>query len=131
MSTFKKVINLVSIDYGTKTLGLAHISNNSIPLPLGNIDNDENLWFSLMGILAQRQAKTVLIGYPNNQGMRDKIDNFIKNLQIMDNELNIIRIDENYTSVQAQAITWESKKHVAHDTLAAMELINRYLNQIS
>ena len=44
----------------------------------------------------------------------------------MDSELEIIKIDENNTSVQAQAITWESKKHVAHDTLAAMEIINRY-----
>ena len=48
----------------------------------------------------------------------------------MDNTLEIIRIDENYTSVQAQAITGEVGKHIAHDTLAAIEIINRYLNSV-
>jgi RNase H-fold protein (predicted Holliday junction resolvase) len=62
--------------------------------------------------------------------MRIHIDKFIKTLQIMDDWLEIIRIDENYTSVQAQAITGEVWKHVAHDTLAAIEIINRYLMEL-
>ena len=82
-----------------------------------------------MGQIAYKQAKLILVGYPKDEGMRAKIDKFIQTLLIMDSELEIIKIDENYTSVQAQAITGEVKKHVAHDTLAAMELINRYQNK--
>lgn len=122
-------MNIISIDYGTKQLGLAYCNDQGIPLPLGNLENDWDLWFSLMGQIAHKQAKLILVGYPKNEEMRTKIDKFIQTLLIMDSELEIIKIDENYTSVQAQAITWESKKHVAHDTLAAMEIINRYHNK--
>lgn len=122
-------MNIISIDYGTKQLGLAYCNDQGIPLPLGNLENDGDLWFSLMGQIAHKQAKLILVGYPKNEEIRTKIDKFIQTLLIMDSELEIIKIDENYTSVQAQAITWESKKHVAHDTLAAMEIINRYHNK--
>lgn len=121
---------IIAIDYGTKTLWLAYCGNEKIPLPLGNIENNGDLWFSLMGTIAQHKANIILVGYPKNEDMRIHIDKFIKTLQIMDHTLEIIRIDENYTSVQAQAITWESKKHIAHDTLASMELINRYFNAL-
>lgn len=120
--------NILSIDYGTKQIGLAYCNNENIPLPLGNIDNDSDLRFTLMGIIAQRQSKIILVGYPKHEGMRIHIDKFIKTLLIMDGELEIIRIDENYSSVQAQAITWETGKHIAHDTLAAIEIMNRYFN---
>ena len=58
-----------------------------------------------MGQIAHKQAKLILVGYPKNEEMRTKIDKFIQTLLIMDSELEIIKIDENYTSVQAQAIT--------------------------
>lgn len=119
--------NILSIDYGTKQIGLAYCNHEDIPLPIGNIDNNGDMRFSLMGNIAQYRSRIILVGYPKHEGMRVHIDKFIKTLQIMDTALEIIRIDENYTSVQAQAITWESGKHIAHDTLAAIEIINRYL----
>lgn len=117
---------ILSIDYGTKQIGLAYCNHEDIPLPMGNIDNDGDMRFTLMGIIAQHQSKIILVGYPKHEGMRIHIDKFIKTLLVMDSELEIIRIDENYSSVQAQAITWETGKHIAHDTLAAIEIMNRY-----
>ena len=122
--------NILSIDYGTKQIGLAYCNHESIPLPIGNIDNDGDMWFTLMGNIAQHSSQIILVGFPKHEGMRIHIDKFIKTLQIMDNTLEIIRIDENYTSVQAQAITGEVGKHIAHDTLAAIEIINRYLMEL-
>lgn len=122
--------NILSIDYGTKQIGLAYCNHEYIPLPIGNIDNNGDMRFTLMGNIAQHRSEIILVGYPKHEWMRLHIDKFIKTLQIMDNTLEIIRIDENYTSVQAQAITGEVGKHIAHDTLAAIEIINRYLNSV-
>ncbi|HNG97604.1 MAG TPA: Holliday junction resolvase RuvX [Candidatus Absconditabacterales bacterium] len=116
----------LSIDYGTKTLGLG-LWTGSIPLPLGNIDNNGMMRFSLMGLIGERRPTTILIGYPKHELMRSHIDHFIKTLQTM-YEGTILRIDENYTSIQAQARTGVSGKHSAHDTLSAMELIERFIN---
>lgn len=123
--------NILSIDYGTKHIGLAYCNHENIPLPIGNIDNNGDMWFTLMGNIAQHRSQIILVGYPKHEWMRVHIDKFIKTLQIMDHALEIIRIDENYTSVQAQAITGETGKHIAHDTLAAIEIINRYLNSVN
>lgn len=100
-------------------------------LPIGNIENDGDMRFTLMGIVAQKRCKIVLVGYPKDAWMRLKIDQFIKTLHVLDSELNIIRIDEDYSSVQAQVITGETGKNIAHDTLSAMELITRYLHKNS
>lgn len=120
-------MNTLAIDYGTKTIGLAHY-NGSIALPLGNIDNDGDMWFNIMGIVAQHNIATIIVGFPKNTDMQTIINKFINTLQYMF-EWTITKIDENYTSVQAQAITESTGKHIANDTLAAMELINRYLAQ--
>ena len=80
-----------------------------------------------MGIIAEHKVHIILVGFPKNEMMQIKINQFIKTLGMMF-EGEIIRIDENYSSVQAQAITWSIGKHVANDTLSAMELISRYLN---
>jgi hypothetical protein len=81
---------------------------------LANIDNNGDLRFTLMG----NHRSTSVSGLswwaiPKHEGMRTHIDKFIKTLLMMDGALEIIRIDENYSSVQAQAITGETGKHVA------------------
>ncbi len=118
---------ILSIDYGTKTIGLAS-AINKVPMPIGNLENDGDLRFKLMGIIAQHNIETILIGFPKNELIQEKINQFIKTLQLMF-EWEIIKVDENYTSVQAQAITWSTGKHIATDTLSAMELINRYFKK--
>lgn len=75
-----------------------------MPMPLGNLDNNGDLRFKLMGIIAENSIQTILVGFPKNEMMQHKINQFIKTLAMMF-EGNIIRIDENYSSVQAQAIT--------------------------
>ncbi len=120
---------ILSIDFGTKQWGLALRKPWSIPIPVGNIANDGDLWFSLMGLIAEHRVQIILIGYPKNLVIRAHIDQAIKTLEMMDDTLEIIRVDENYTSVQAQAITGETGKHIAHDTLAAIEILNRYLQE--
>lgn len=130
MSSINNKKNILAIDFGTKQWWLAFYQPWSIPLPLGNLVNDGNVRFSLMGIIAQYKIATILIGYPKNQSIRTHIDQIIKTLMIIDAWLEVITIDENYTSVQAQVITWTTGKHIAHDTLAAIEIINRFLSSL-
>lgn len=119
------IVNILAIDYGTKILGVAHY-NDILPLPLGNIENNGDMRFTLMGLIAEKKISSILVGFPKHPIMQEHINKFIKTLQMMF-EGEVLKVNEDYSSVQAQVITWELKKHVAHDTLAAMELINRYL----
>jgi len=75
-------VNTLAIDYGTKTIGLAHY-NGSIALPLGNIDNDGDMWFNIMGIVAQHNIATIIVGFPKNTDMQTIINKFINTLQYM------------------------------------------------
>lgn len=132
MSSGNNKKTLLAIDFGTKQRWLAFCRAwSSMPLPLGNLTNNGDLRFSLMGTIAEYKIDTVLIGYPNNQAIRTRIDQTIKTLLMMDTWVEVITVDENYTSVQAQATTWATGKHIAHDTLAAIEIINRFLSSTS
>ena len=59
--------NILSIDYGTKQIGLAYCNHEYIPLPIGNIDNNGDMWFTLMGNIAQHRSEIILIGYPKHE----------------------------------------------------------------
>jgi len=132
--------NILGIDWGSKYVGLAYIQSSSgIILPIGYLLNTGSLFFELAGILQKQNIGTVVLGWPKHQvNIQEKIQRFIKNLQLLsgEEELIIEKIDEDYTSVQAGEIVSSTynkqhgfKKNPAEDTISAMIILERWMKK--
>jgi RNase H-fold protein (predicted Holliday junction resolvase) len=104
----------------------------SVIFPYGYLANDKMLYFHLADLITRYHVKTIVIGYPSKQkDIQEKIQHFMKSLMyIIDkNQIAIETVDEDYTSVQAGEIISNFKKNVAEDTISAMLILQRYLDE--
>lgn len=72
---------------------------------------------------------TIVCGIPSgNKNIVEKINNFIKNLQIcLPDTVKVEFIDEHYSSTQASNITGDlGAKHISQDTVSAMVILDRW-----
>ena len=121
-------MNILGIDYWTKYIWLAKKdTKHNVIMPVGYIQNDSSTLYDLANIIQQYNIKKIIIGYPQRQkDMQEKIDNFIKELKFVYPDMEIIKVDEDYTSVEASSIIWYDKKKGQEDTIAAMKILERY-----
>ena len=122
-------MNILWIDYGTKYIWLAKKdTKHDVIMPVGYIQNDWWTMFELANIIEQYGIKKIVIWWPTKQkDMQEKIDRFIKELKIIYPDMEIEKVDEDYTSVEANATTWNfQKKAWEEDTIAAMKILERY-----
>jgi len=125
----KKDTNIIGIDRGSKYIWLAYMSLESrIPMPIGYILNDHMTMPTLADMVTRYHAKAIIVGYPQRQkDIQAKIDGFVKSLKYMINPDIIIEyIDEDYSSVQAGEMISDFKKWAATDTVSAMLLLERW-----
>lgn len=128
-----KVNNILWVDWGSKYIWLAYISDGTTVInPIWSLMNDGNLFFSIWDVLTRYKIKKIIIGYPKNEEeIQKKIDNFIEQLKfIVLDEVKIEKIDEDYTSIEAWAVTWDFKKNEAEDTLSAIKILERWRKTI-
>ena len=124
-------MNILGIDYWTKYIWLAKKdTKHDVIIPVWYIQNDGWTMFELSNIIEQYNIKKLVIWWPTKQkDMQEKIDRFIKELQIIYPDMDIVKVDEDYTSVEANATTWNFKKKAwEEDTIAAMKILERYKN---
>jgi len=97
-------------------------------MPVWYIQNDWWTMFELANIIEQYQIKKIIIWWPKRQkDMQERIDRFIKEIKIIYFDMDIEKVDEDYTSVEANATTWNfKKKWWEEDTIAAMKILERY-----
>ena len=122
-------MNILGIDYWTKYIWLAKKdTKHNVIIPVWYIQNDGWTMFELSNIIEQYNIKKIVIWWPTKQkDMQEKIDRFIKELQIIYPDMDIVKVDEDYTSVEANATTWNFKKKAwEEDTIAAMKILERY-----
>lgn len=121
-------MNILGIDYWTKYIWLAKKdTKHNVIMPVGYIQNDSSTLYDLANIIQQYNIKKIIIGYPQRQkDMQEKIDNFIKELKFVYPDMEIIKVDEDYTSVEVSSIIWYDKKKGQEDTIAAMKILERY-----
>jgi len=121
-------MNILGIDYWTKYIWLAKKdTKHNVIMPVGYIQNNSSTLYDLANIIQQYNIKKIIIGYPQRQkDMQEKIDNFIKELKFVYPDMEIIKVDEDYTSVEASSIIWYDKKKGQEDTIAAMKILERY-----
>ena len=128
----KKEKNILWIDWGLKYIWLAYINKwaNNMIMPIWYIQNDASTMFNIGDILSRYNIWQVVIGYPKDEKVREKVDDFINQLNfIIWDDTKIYLEDEEYTSVEAGSITWNFKKNEVEDTLAAMKILERFLEK--
>lgn len=123
--------NILSVDRGTRNLGLAYRNERwSNISPIWSLTNDASLFFNVGDILGRYHITKLVIGYPkNHKDLQESIDKFIDQVLFIDREIEVVRVDEEYSSVQAAAITWEYKKSTEEDTIAAMTILEEYIDK--
>jgi len=121
-------MNILWIDYGTKYIWLAKKdTKHNMIMPVWYIQNDGWTMFELANIIEQYKINKIVIGRPKRQkDIQEKITKFINELSFVYPNMKIVKIDEDYTSVQASAETWDfDKKAWKEDTIAAMKILER------
>ncbi len=124
--------NILWVDYGTKYIWLAYWNTRSgMVMPIGMLMNDQSLFYWLSDIVWRHHIGTVVVWYPKqHKKLQKDIDAFIQELAYLEDRLDIIKVDEEYSSVQAWATLWVYEKHPGTDTLAAMHLLESFIKQI-
>jgi len=130
------MIIVLGIDWGSRMLGLAKVNlSDKMIFPVGFVKNDGDLYFTLAWIIAQEKISQIVVWLPNKQlDIQEKIKTFVKKLQIFV-DMSVEYVWEDYTSVEAwsmlSAIQKDSiayKKTSAKDTVAAMKILERWLD---
>jgi len=122
--------NILAVDWGTKYIGLSYRNERSEAVsPIGSMMNDESLFFNMWDILWRYHITSVAIWFPkNHEDLQEKIDKFIEQLLFIEHELEITKVNEEYTSVEAWATTGDFKKWAEEDTVASMKIMERFLS---
>ena len=117
--------NVLWVDWWTKYLWLAYWNARSgLISPIGYLMNDESLFFNLGDVFQRYKITEIVIGYPKqHEESQKKIDSLIQQMLFVEETLQIHKVDEEYSSVQASAKKWTYEKDSQEDTLAAMVLL--------
>lgn len=129
MSDFK---NLLAVDWWKKYVWLAYQNVwTEVIFPIWFLQNDPSLFFNFWDIISRYNIWTILVWYPKNQeDIKKKIDDFISQIEfIINDDVKIKKVNEDYSSVQAKYTVWEYKKNETTDTVAAMKILQNYLNE--
>ena len=125
-----KIAHALGIDRGSKYIGLAYtpIENSDIIFPIGYIMNDEMTYYYIADIIQRYHIRKIILGRPNKQkDIQEKISKFMASLNyIIENQkIEILTVEEDYTSVQSGEIISDFKKNATTDTISAMLILER------
>jgi RNase H-fold protein (predicted Holliday junction resolvase) len=121
----------LGIDWGKKHIGLAFVGDQTdVIFPLGTMTQDDMVLYALANIVAQRGVQHIVVGYPSEEGfVQRSIDRFVSALQcVVSPDVVIVRVNEDYSSVEANAIVGVYRKIPAEDSLAAGVLLERWMH---
>ena len=97
----------MGIDYGAKRTGLCVTDVLQISInPLSTVKT-KDLWEFLKDYLSKEEVETIVIGYPTHQDgtptkLTERIDEFIHKMRINFRSINVVRVDEAFTSKEAR-----------------------------
>ena len=126
-----KIAHALGIDRGSKYIGLAYtpIENSDIIFPIGYIMNDEMTYYYIADIIQRYHIRKIILGRPSKQkDIHEKISKFMASLNyIIENQkIEILTVEEDYTSVQSGEIISDFKKNATTDTISAMLILERW-----
>lgn len=126
-----KIAHALGIDRGSKYIGLAYTptENSDIIFPIGYIMNDEMTYYYIADIIQRYHIRKIILGRPSKQkDIQEKISKFMASLNyIIENQkIEILTVEEDYTSVQSGEIISDFKKNATTDTISAMLILERW-----
>lgn len=126
-----KKANALGIDRGSKYIGLAYswLDNSEIVFPIGYIMNDEMTYYYIADLIQRYHIKKIILWWPSKQEyIQEKITKFIHSLNylIENKKIEILTIEEDYSSVQSGEIVSNFKKNATTDTISAMLILERW-----
>jgi len=125
----------LGIDYGDKKVGLAMADlETKIATPYKILTNDKDFLAKIKGICLKENISEIVIGVPTGlQGVKSKqykkVLNFISQLESKI-KLPLERQDENLSSRYAQSLLKETKDRKKDDAVAAMIILQSYLDEM-
>lgn len=120
---------ILAIDRWSKIIWLSMCGPDRVPMPIWAMDNDTDFLIKLTDIIISRGVDKIVIWRPKNEINRNKIDKFLKEVGFVFG-WEVIKIDEDYTSIQAKNLTLSPKKSLANDVVASMIILQRYLDSV-
>ena len=126
-----KTAHALWIDRWSKYLGLAYtpVENSDIVFPIGYIMNDEMTYYYIADLIQRYHIRKIVLGRPSRQkDIQEKISKFMQSLNyIIENQrIEILTVEEDYTSVQSGEIISDFKKNATTDTISAMLILERW-----
>lgn len=123
-------MNLLSIDFGTKRIGLAY-SLNGIIFTLPMVNNDANFINHLQQLIVEYKIEKIYVGLCEGK-IAEMTKNFIKNLSSVI-KLPIETVEESVSTIEANGIFSQSKKNAKAykkqiDSIAAAVILNRVIS---
>ncbi|MDO9399218.1 MAG: Holliday junction resolvase RuvX [bacterium] len=132
MNNFKLEKRYLGIDWGEKRIGLAvGDSETKIAVPFKTVENIEKV----LQIINDEKIDIVIIGEPLSitnyklQITNEKYNKFIKDLKDRSN-LQIELIDERLSSKAGDALIGDKKVKASRDEVAAMLILQLYLDKM-
>lgn len=123
------IMAVLAIDWGRKRMGLAYMTeSHSMVFPLWSVDNTPDALYTIAHFAVQHKATRIIVWYPRQESAVQKsIDSFVKQLSfVIDPQCIIEKVNEDYSSIQANAMTGNYKKTAEEDSLAAMCLLEEW-----
>jgi len=126
---------VLGIDYGSKRIGLAlGDEEQKVALPFDVIENQEGLIGELRRIIENEKIYRIVVGFPLGMSGKEtvktkEVEKFVDLLERNFN-LPIITEDERLSSKMADSLFKEYKEKYDRDAVAAMVILQNYLDKI-
>lgn len=127
----KKTKRYLGIDWGKSRIGLAiAYSGIKIAMPFKVVKNMDDI----INIIKDEQIDMVVVGEPikmQNKNLKMD-DDFLKFINLLENKIDIPikKIDERLSSKAADALPGNKKNKAERDAVAAMIILQTYLDMI-
>lgn len=123
----------LGIDRGSKYIWLAYtpLEWSDIIFPIGYIMNDSMTYYYIADLIQKYHIRKIILWRPKRQkDVQEKITKFMESLNyIIENQrIEIITVNEDYSSVQSWEIVSDFKKNATTDTISAMIILERRKN---
>lgn len=125
-------MSILGIDYGEKKVGVAK-SAGSLAVSLCIIPHDKKLFQKIKEICEQEKIEKIVVGIPyphsgNVSGQQKKSEQFVENLK-KELSIEIVTEDERMSSRMAQKLGVGLKRGEEDDAIAAMLVLQSYLDR--
>lgn len=126
----------LGIDFGLRKIGLALGDDEShLATPAEVITNDDRLLVRLAELVRDEGIEAIVIGVPLPTGEHHSGEQLKKTRAFADELRRVVsvpvhEVDEKYTSSESRRIQKEMGSHVPEDALAAMLILQAYLDEL-